>query len=73
MVIIYDLSDPGAWEAARRHRNLWGKLYTRVYYLEEDVVVLAFHPSPDARWRPWEDVRMGWILDDLVEVEGRAA
>jgi hypothetical protein len=28
LLIVYDLWDPDAWQAAHRHRNLWGKLYT---------------------------------------------
>ena len=63
--IIYDLRDPLAWQAAHRHRNYWGKTHAHVHYLEEDVVVLAFRPAPDQRWRPWERVRQSWILEEL--------
>ena len=71
VIAVYDIKDAAGWETANRHRNLWGKLYTRVYYLEEDVVVLAFCPAPDQRWRPWELVRLSWILDE--DLEERAA
>jgi hypothetical protein len=68
LVVAYDLRDDG-WRTANRHRNYWGKTHTRVYYLEENVVVLAFRPAPDERWRPWERVRAGWILEQLQESE----
>jgi hypothetical protein len=71
VIVVYDLSDPDAWQAAHRHRNYWGKTHTRVHYLEENVVVLAFHPAPDQRWRPWELVRLRLILDE--DLEDRAA
>ena len=65
LAVVYDLRRPVGWETANRHRNYWGKTHTRVYYLEENVVVLVFWPSPDERWRPWEDVRQAWIERDL--------
>jgi hypothetical protein len=71
VLVVYDLRDPLAWRAAHRHRNYWGKTHTRVYYLEENVVVLAFRPAPDERWRAWELVRLSWILNE--DLEGRAA
>jgi hypothetical protein len=71
VIVVYDLSDPDAWQAAHRHRNYWGKTHTRVHYLEENVVVLAFHLAPDQRWRPWELVRLRLILDE--DLEDRAA
>ena len=67
---IYDLRDPDAWRQAHRHRGYWGKLYTDIHTLGLDHVVLVFRPAPDERWRDWEEVRLGWILEDL---EGRAA
>jgi hypothetical protein len=66
LLIVYDLRDPDAWEAARRHRNYWGKLFTDIHCLDNDHVVLVFRPAPDERWRPWEEVRLGWILEDRV-------
>jgi hypothetical protein len=71
LVVVYDIRDVAGWETAIRHRNYWGKTHTRVHYLGENVVVLAFHPAPDCRWRPWELVRLSWILDE--DLEGRAA
>ena len=69
LIVIYDIRDAAGWETANRHRNYWGKTHTRVHYLEENVVVLAFHPAPDDRWRAWESVRLGWILEQLQESE----
>jgi hypothetical protein len=71
VIVIYDLRDPDQWRAAHRHRNYWGKTHTRVHYLEENVVVLAFHPAQDEGWRPWELVRLSWILGE--DLEERAA
>jgi hypothetical protein len=65
--IIYDLRDPGQWQAAHRHRSFWGKLYTDVNALSDDRVLLVFRPAPDQRWRPWELVRLGWILNEDLE------
>jgi hypothetical protein len=66
LAIVYDLRDPGAWDAARRHRRLWGQLYVDVHHLGEDaIVVLSFRPAPDPRWRDWEATRLEWILDEL--------
>ncbi len=68
MIVLYDLRDPSAWQAAHRHRASWGKLYTDIHALDLDHVALVFRPAPDDRWRPWELVRLSWILDGLVEV-----
>jgi hypothetical protein len=65
LVVVYDLRDGSAWQAARRHRSLWGKTHTRVHYLEEHVVVLAFCPAPGQRWRVWEALRQSMILGEL--------
>jgi hypothetical protein len=64
LVRVYDLRDPAARQAAKRHRSFWGKLYTGIYPLENDHVALVFRPAPDERWRKWEKVRLGWILKD---------
>jgi hypothetical protein len=69
--IIYDLRDPGAWQAAHRHRCLWGKLYTDIYDLGSDCIALVFRPAPDEGWRSWELVRLSWILDE--DLQRRAA
>ena len=71
LLVVYDIRDAAGWETANRHRNYWGKTHTRVHYLEENVVVLAFHPAPDERWRGWELVRLSWILGE--DLEERAA
>ena len=69
--IVYDLRDPDAWQAARRHRAFWGKPYTDIHALGLDHVALVFRPAPDERWRAWEGVRLQWILDQ--DLEDRAA
>ena len=69
--IVYDLSDPGAFEAAHRHRAAWGRLYTDIVALDLDHIALVFRPAPDERWRPWELVRLSWILGE--DLEERAA
>jgi hypothetical protein len=71
LIVIYDIRDAAGWETANRHRNYWGKTHTRVHYLEENVIVLAFHPASDEGWRSWEFVRLSWILNE--DLEGRAA
>lgn len=64
LVRIYDLRDPGTRDEARRHRRLWGRLYTDIHVLDNDHVALVFRPAPDERWRPWERVRLRWILEE---------
>lgn len=64
LVRVYDLRDPDAWQAARRHRAFWGVLYTDIDALDADHVALVFRPAPDERWRKREKVRLGWILKD---------
>ena len=71
LLVLYDLRHSAAWERVTRHRSYWGKSHTCVHYLEENVVVLEFRPTTDQRWRPWEDVRMSWILDE--DLEGKTA
>jgi len=65
LLMVYDLSDPDASEAAHRHRGYWGKLYTDIHPLDNDHIALVFRPAPDCRWRPWESVRLKWILEQL--------
>lgn len=72
LLVVYDLRDPGTWQAAHRHRATWGKLYTDIVALDYDNVLLVFRPAPDERWRPWERVRLGWILASL-ELQGSEA
>jgi hypothetical protein len=69
MMIVYDLGVAGAWQAARRHRASWGKLYTDIHALDTDHVALVFRPAPDERWRAWERVRLRWILNQDPESE----
>jgi hypothetical protein len=64
LVRVYDLRDPTARQAARRHRSFWGKLYTDIHVLDADHVALVFRPAPDERWRAWERVRLRWILEE---------
>jgi hypothetical protein len=68
VIFVYDLSDPDAWEAARRHRRYWGVLYTEIHPLDADHVALVFTPAPDERWAAWEAVRLRWILEDRGRV-----
>ena len=67
LVMVYDLRDPAAQQAAHRHRNLWGKLYTEIYALDYDHVALVFRPAPDEQWRAWERVRLRWIMKRDVD------
>jgi hypothetical protein len=71
LVVLYDLRDPDAWQAAHRHRAWWGKLYTDIYDLGSDCIALVFRPAPDEGWRSWEFVRLSWILNQ--DFEDRAA
>jgi hypothetical protein len=67
VIVVYDLSDPDAWEAARRHRALWGRLYTDIHALGYDHIALVFQ-SGGERWQAWERVRLEWILKDRERV-----
>jgi len=71
VIVVYDLTDPGAWQAAHRHRAAWGRLYTGIHDLGSDCVALVFRPAPDEGWRSWERVRLSWILGE--DLEDRAA
>jgi hypothetical protein len=64
LVRVYDLRDPDAREATRRHRAFWGRTHTQIVLLDEDHVLLVFRPAPDERWRRWESVRLRWILEE---------
>ena len=64
--IGYELRDEDAWARAHQHRNLWGKLYTEVCFLDNDHVILTFRPASDQRWRAWEEGRRAWILGEEV-------
>jgi hypothetical protein len=66
VIVVYDLRDPDAWQAARRHRDMWGRLHTDVFWLDGEHVALCFRPAPEQRWRPWERVRLEWILEEPV-------
>jgi DMSO/TMAO reductase YedYZ molybdopterin-dependent catalytic subunit len=68
LAIVYDLRDPGAWRAARRHRRLWGQLYTDIHALDADHIALVFRSGGD-RWQRWESVRLRRILDQRQESE----
>jgi hypothetical protein len=60
--MIYDVRHEGASDRVRRDRKAWGVRFTRCAILDDDHVALNFYPSPDPRWRRWEDVRKSWIL-----------
>jgi hypothetical protein len=70
IIVVYDPRDPGTQQAAHRHRVAWGKLYTDIHALDYDHIALVFR-SAGERWRPWELVRLSWILDE--DLEARAA
>jgi hypothetical protein len=72
VIVLYDLSDPDAWEAARRHRAYWGRLYTDVFSLDLDRIVLVFRPAPDEDWRGFERIRLQWIFEELESEAGAA-
>lgn len=63
LLMIYDLRDPDTRRLAHRHRGFWGILHTDIYTLDLDHIALAFRPAGE-RWRPWERVRLQWILED---------
>jgi hypothetical protein len=67
VIVVYDLRDSDQLQAAHCHRASWGKLYTDIHALDLDHIALVFRPAPDERWRPWELVRLSWILEDLEE------
>jgi hypothetical protein len=69
LLVVYDLRDPLAWQAAHRHRALWGRRYTDIHAVGYDHVALVFRPAPDEGWRPWEAVRRAWIERELQESE----
>jgi hypothetical protein len=69
LTVAYDIGEPGGagWDAAVRHRNMWGKLYTGIHFLDDDTVVLSFRPADNRqRWAEWERVRAAWIMEDLA-------
>ncbi len=61
-VILYDLQDASAWGRAHYHRDCWGRSWTDVHWLDSNRVALVFR-SGGEQWRPWEEIRMGWILE----------
>jgi hypothetical protein len=63
LIRVYDLPDPAASDAARRHRAMWGKSCTDVFALDDDHVVLVFS-SKGPRWERWERLRLEWILSE---------
>jgi hypothetical protein len=71
LVVVYDLRDDSAWQTACDHGRTWGRLYADVHTLSTDHIAVVFRPAPGQRWRPWELVRLSWILDE--DLEGRAA
>jgi hypothetical protein len=66
LAIVYDLRDPCAWDAARRHRRMWGMTYTDIHHLDADHLVLALRPATDERWRAWEHARLELIRKELA-------
>jgi hypothetical protein len=66
VIVVYDLRDPDAWRQAHAHRRLWGRRFSEYYFLDDDHVLIVFIPGGD-RWRPWELVRLSWILNEGLE------
>jgi len=74
ILAVCDLRDPDAWQAAHRHRAMWGRLYTDIHALGLDHIALVFRPAPDERWRAWERARLRLLLEDFSEKDfGRRA
>jgi hypothetical protein len=73
MVVLYDVSDDAAWEAARRHVRWWGRSYCDAYDVGIERIVVLFRPAPDRRWAAWEQVRAEWIMRDLQSENSWAA
>jgi hypothetical protein len=67
LVVVYDLRDTDQWQAAHRHRATWGKVHSDIHALSYDHIALVFR-SAGERWRPWERVRLEWILKDRERV-----
>jgi len=45
VVMIYDLSDPEAWERTGPERGAWGRERAEIRRLDNDVVVVEFKPG----------------------------
>ena len=45
IVVVYDLRDPDAWERAGRERRAWGREFTEVHTLTNDVIAVEFKPG----------------------------
>jgi hypothetical protein len=52
IVVLYDLTDPGAWERAGRERRTWGRERTAIHGLDNDHVVIEFKPGGALEIRP---------------------
>jgi hypothetical protein len=44
-VVVYDLSEPEAWNAALLARKAWDRRYSRVDVLDLDHIVIFFMPG----------------------------
>jgi hypothetical protein len=64
LVALFDLRN-GGWDSACRCARLWGPLHTRAEWVYGDRIALAFHPSPDERWREWEASRLVDLFAEL--------
>ena len=65
LTVVYDLTDPGAWDAACDHAMIWGRLYCQIEHLDNDHIAVLFNPAPDERWRGFERVRLEWLLQEM--------
>jgi hypothetical protein len=68
LVVVYDLGIAGGWEIACQHGRTWGRLYADIHTLDDGHIAVVFRSGGD-RWRAWERVRLGWILEQLQESE----
>jgi hypothetical protein len=68
LVVVYDLRDGSAWQTACDHGRTWGRLYADIHTLDDGHIAVVFR-SGGERWRAWESVRLGWILEQFQESE----
>ncbi len=48
-VVVYDLRDPEAWDAALLARKAWDRRYSRLEVLDNDHVAITFLPGAARR------------------------
>jgi hypothetical protein len=45
IVVVYDLTDPDAWERAGRERRAWGRERAIIHPLTNNVIAVEFKPG----------------------------